>query len=164
MIVHLRQYQSSDAPILAELFRDAVNGIGPQAYSAEQIAAWAAYGEDVNEFRKRVSLGVTVVAEADARLVAFGQLHPINHIELIYCATAYARRGIASSICAELEHRAAAAGATRICTEASRIARPFFEKRGYALVGTERVSRGGIEFERFTMEKRPLIKEEMPSR
>lgn len=150
----LRAYTPSDAEALAEIYRDAVRGIGPQAYTEEQVTMWALYPDDLEEFRVRMSRGLTLVAEERGKAVAFGQLEPNDHLAFIYCSTAYSRRGIASVIYSALEAHAFERGVTLIHTEASRISRPFFEKRGFATVEVERVLRFGVEFERFRMQKR----------
>ncbi len=150
----LRAFNPCDAEALAGIYRDSVRGLGPQAYTKEQVAAWAVYPDEIEEFRGRLSRGRTLVAEEEDRAIAFGQLEPDDHLAFLYCSTAYARRGVASALHAALEAHAFAQGAAEIHTEASRISRPFFEKHGYALIEVERVVRFGVEFERFRMQKK----------
>jgi Sortase and related acyltransferases len=147
----IREFLASDAEGLAAVYRDAVRGIGPQAYTAEQVAAWALYPDDMDEFRVRMSRGLTLVAEVEGRVVAFGQLEPEDHLAFLYCSTDYARRGIGAEIYARLGARER--GVAAIHTEASRISRPFFAKHGYELIEVEHVVRFGVEFERFRMRK-----------
>lgn len=149
----IREFLSSDVEGLAVVYRDAVRGIGPQAYSAEQVAAWAVYPDDMEEFRARMSRGLTLVAEVEGRVVAFGQLEPEDHLAFLYCSTDYARRGIGTEIYARLEARAVERGVAAIHTEASRISRSFFAKHGYELIEVEHVVRFGVEFERVRMRK-----------
>jgi putative acetyltransferase len=150
----LRSFVASDAEALAEVYRDAVRGIGPQAYTAEQVAAWASYPDDLAEFRDRMSCGLTLVAEEASRVIAFGQLEPTDHLAFLYCSAARARRGVGSAIYSALEAHAFSRGVSEIRTEASTISRPFFEKQGYAVIAIEHVSRFGLEFERFRMRKK----------
>lgn len=149
----IRSYHPDDTDALAEVYRDSVRGIGPQAYGPEQIAMWSAWPDNLQEFEACLALGLTLVAEVDGRVVALGQLHPVNHIVLLYCSTAHARRGIASAIYARLEEHAYAAGVTEITTNASRLSRPLFEKQGFTVVKVESAHRSGVEFERFKMVK-----------
>ncbi len=76
----LRSFVPSDTEALAKVYRDAVRGIGPQAYSAEQVAAWASYPDNLAEFRDRMSHGLTLVTEEASRVIAFGQLEPDDHL------------------------------------------------------------------------------------
>ncbi len=148
----LRLFKPKDAESLADVYRDAVRTIGSQAYTEQQVSVWALYPDDI-EFRARLSLGVTVVAEEEGRVVAFGQLEPDDHLAFIYCLGSHCRRGIASAIYRELEAHAFQKGVVRIHTEASRISRPFFSNHGYEIIEVETASRFGVEFERFRMAK-----------
>ncbi|HEY9805916.1 MAG TPA: GNAT family N-acetyltransferase [Candidatus Obscuribacterales bacterium] len=150
----IRPYQIIDAEAIAAIYRDAVINTGATAYDAEQIEAWAAYPEDIEEFRRSLQQGLTLVALVDEQLVAFGQLHPLDHIAFLYTASQAARQGYATKIYQKLETEAIQQGATQLQTAASRISKFFFFKMGYHLIETEIVTRQGIELERFQMAKR----------
>ncbi|MCA9786701.1 MAG: GNAT family N-acetyltransferase, partial [Candidatus Cloacimonetes bacterium] len=64
-----------------------------------------------------------------------------------------ARRGVASRLLAHMEQAARRVGWTHIVTDASLVARPFFEARGFRQVRAERVKRRGQWLDRFRMEK-----------
>jgi putative acetyltransferase len=149
----LRSFNPEDAERLAEVYRDAVRKIGPQAYTEQQVNAWALYPDDIDEFRARLSRGLTLVAEEEGRVVAFGQLEPDDRLAFIYCSGSHCRRGIGSAIYRELEAHAFQKDVVRIHTEASRISRPFFSKHGYEDIEVETAVRFGVEFERFRMAK-----------
>jgi putative acetyltransferase len=53
----------------------------------------------------------------------------------------------------ELEARARDAGIARLTTNASRVAKPFFLRRGFALLAAQTVERRGVAIENFAMEK-----------
>jgi putative acetyltransferase len=150
----IRPYQTTDAEAIAAIYRDAVIHTGATAYDAEQIKAWAAYPEDIEAFRRSLQQGLTLVALVDEQLVAFGQLHPLDHIAFLYTASQVARQGYATKIYQQLETEAMQQGATQLQTAASRISKFFFLKMGYHLIRTEIVTRQGIELERFQMAKR----------
>lgn len=63
----LRSFSPRDAELLAKVYRDAVRTLGPQAYTEEQVSTWALYPEDIDEFRTRLSRGLTLVAEDQGR-------------------------------------------------------------------------------------------------
>jgi putative acetyltransferase len=150
----LRTFHPQDAEALASVYRDSVRVIGPQTYTPEEVEAWAKYPEDIEDFRSRMSHGLTLVAEERDRIIAFGQLEPDDHLAFLYCAGRHCRKGIGSEIYCALEAHAFQKGILQISTDASRISRPFFAKHGYAVVGVERVIRFGVEFERFRMMKK----------
>ena len=149
----LREYLASDAEALAAIYRDAVIGIGSSAYDVQQIAVWSSYPEDIEQFRKLLSLGLTLVAVEDSRLVAFGQLNPSDHIAFLYTASDFARHGYATEIYKRLEAYAVEQGSKHLHTEASRISKHFFVKMGFRVVETELAERQGVQLERFKMEK-----------
>ncbi|MFO7642214.1 MAG: GNAT family N-acetyltransferase, partial [Candidatus Competibacteraceae bacterium] len=97
--------------------------------------------------------GQTICVVVDGSPVAFGQIHPADHIAYLYCHSAHARRGYGAAILAALEARAVADRVSILQVEASRVARPFFERFGYVVVEEERPIRHGLEFLRFKMKK-----------
>lgn len=149
----IRPFVPRDVPILADVLRDSIRGLGAGFYTPGQIEAWARYPEDLEEFRDRLAGGITLVAEEEGNAVAFGQLDPFDHVEFLYCRTSHARRGIASRIHRDLEAVARATGTASLRTEASRVSRPFFEAAGYHVEEVEQVERCGEMLERFRMSK-----------
>lgn len=149
----LRGYTPADTVALAAVFRDAVATLGSLSYSPAHVSAWAASADDLAAFGERLNRGLTLVAEIDGKVAAFGQLHPADHVEMLYCLGALARRGMATAIHQKLEAASRAARSLRLTTDASRAARPFFVRQGYAVDTTEHVVRGGLSFERFRMSK-----------
>jgi putative acetyltransferase len=111
----------------------------PPPYSEAQVRAWATFANDAERFRHRLTEGCTLVAELDESVVAFGQLHPQNHIEMLYCRSAYGGRGIGTALLQELEQVARLGGAKSLSTDASIVAEAFFLKRGYHTSKMERV-------------------------
>ena len=149
----LRSFNPEDVEALADVYRDVVRTIGLQVYIEQQVSMWALYPDDIDEFRARLSRGLTLVAEEKGRVVAFGQLEPDEHLAFLYCSGSHCRRGIGSAIYRELEVHAFQNGVVRIHTEASRISRPFFSKHGFEGIEVEASVRFGVEFERFRMAK-----------
>ncbi|MBW4487624.1 MAG: GNAT family N-acetyltransferase [Trichocoleus desertorum ATA4-8-CV12] len=149
----IRQYQIADAEAIAAIYQNSVLGIGATAYNPEQIAAWSAYPDNLEEFRRSLQQGLTLVAVADEQLVAFGQLNPLDHIAFLYTASPAARQGYATEIYQQLETYAIQQGIEHLHTEASRISKFFFLKMGYHITETEVVTRKGVELERFKMAK-----------
>ena len=157
-MLNYRCYNSNDLDAVAEVYRDAVCGLGINAYSKEQVDMWASFTEET-QFKQQLSKGFTIVAEMKegTDIVAFAQLEPINHIALLYTKASHASKGIGAEICTILEKHALSFGVTMITTHASKIARPFFEKLGYNLVEAEMVNRNGVLFERFKMRKQLAV-------
>lgn len=152
-MVNYRIYCIEDMPQVKRVFKDAVLNIGTHAYDQEQVHAWAAFADD-SVFDDQLKEGITIVAEQQDEIVGFGQLHPLNHIALLYVDSHHANRRIGSELAKRLERHAEDSGMKALSVEASKIARPFFEKQGYAVLDKEVIDRNGVEFERFLMHKR----------
>ncbi|WP_322070372.1 GNAT family N-acetyltransferase [Paraburkholderia bannensis] len=138
-----------DAQPLAALFRSAVLTLAASHYDVAQREAWAAVADDLNDFDARLARGVTLVALAGNEYAAFGQLFPCDHVEMLYVAPAWSRRGLASALIARLEALAREAQALTLDTDASALARPVFERAGFSLVAQESVRRGSVSLPRF---------------
>lgn len=152
--VRLRPFRISDTATLVRIYRDSVRRIGPDAYSASQVEAWAIYPVDIDDFARRLSLGHTLVAESDdTGIHAFAQLDPLDFISFIYTSADVCRRGVGGMLCDALEHHAFTHGVTTIHTEASRIGRAFFLKRGYRLSHLLHLTHFGVQFEWYCMTK-----------
>ncbi len=142
-----------DAASLAALFRAAVTTLAATHYDAAQRAVWASSADDLAAFDTRLARGTTLVAVHARASVAFGQLFPLDHVEMLYVAPAWARRGLASALLRRLEAVAREQGASVLRAEASALARPVFERAGFSLVLPQVVSRGGVSLQRFQMAK-----------
>lgn len=139
---------------LARLYGASVRILGAAAYSPRQVAQWAAWPEDRAAFAEFLENGRVLVADVDGRVAAFGQLHPTDHLALLYTHPDFARRGLGAMLCRELEQLSREAGAVAITTDASALSRPLFEKRGFQVVHEELVQRGNVTFRRWRMCKR----------
>lgn len=152
----LRAYRESDAAPMAQLYFDSVHGLGPRGYGAEQIAAWAPAPPDPAQFRARAADGrTTLVAENPAgEIVAYGDLEADGHIDHLYCRPDVSGTGVASGLTDELLALAETAGMTRLYVEASELARPLFERRGFTVVQRREFTLRDVAIHNYAMEKR----------
>ncbi|NEO92361.1 MAG: GNAT family N-acetyltransferase [Moorea sp. SIO3G5] len=149
----IRNYQVSDANAVMDVYKNAIMGIASEAYDSKQVEIWSSYPQDIDQFTKRLSMGITLVAVDGNKVGAFGQLHPANHIDLLFTAKDYSRQGYATAIYQQLEDEALKQGVNCLYTEASKISKYFFLKQGFTIIEPETVLLRGVGFERFRMEK-----------
>lgn len=115
----------------------ATNGAGPD------LAAW----------RERLVGRTVLVAESDKELAGFIAWEPDGHIDLLFTSPRHVRRGVASALYRSAEQALRAAGGNALYTEASLVARPFFERQGFVVEEEQVVNRDGVDLLRFAMRK-----------
>jgi putative acetyltransferase len=131
-----RPFRTSDAEALAALTLAAIRVTGLRAYTPEQVAAWAAGHPGAERFIASAAKGDTILVAVDAEgaPLAYALTEPDGHCDMLYCHPDYAGRGLAAALLVETEICARAAQITCLFTEASELARPVFERAGYALL------------------------------
>ncbi len=150
----LRPYLPADAPVLAEIFRASIEELAAEDYSTAQQDAWASAADDETEFARRLASALTLVATIDGAPVAFASLKGGDEVEMLYVHPEAAGQGVATMLYDALEKLAQARGATRLVTDASDTALPFFERRGFQAQRRNTVVRAGEWLANTTMEKR----------
>lgn len=151
----IRFYEPRDAAAVCVLYRRSVEEIGPNDYSAEQVAAWAALTPTAQQIDARASDGRTtfVAVDDNDKPVGLIDLEVDGHIDLLYCAPEVSGSGVASLLYQALEAAARAREMPRLYSEASEAARRFFLKRGFVELSRRQMEIGGIAIHNFAVEK-----------
>ena len=146
----LRSYRTEDCAEMAQLFYDTVHTVNARDYSQPELDAWATGSVDLEAWNRRYQNSYTLIAEADGRIVGFGNMDESGCLDMLYVHREHQREGVASAICDALEAHCAA---EVFVTHASITAKPFFEGRGYRVVMRQRVELRGQKLTNFIMEK-----------
>jgi putative acetyltransferase len=149
----MRPMLPTDAPLLAEIFRAAIEELAADDYSETQQEAWAAAADDEEAFGVKLAHELTLVATYGGAAVGFASLADNKRIDMLYVHPAAAGQGAGAMLCDALEKLAGARGAKDITVDASDAARGFFEKRGYSAQSRNTVSLGGEWLANTTMTK-----------
>ena len=151
----IRPYEANDAASTLAVFLDAVTVTAAGDYSPAQIAAWSAPQErDLAQWNlSRSALG-TVVAVVDGEVAGFSDVDARGYIHMLFVASRVGRRGIGSSLLAELEQRSLDRATPSLSTNASITARPFFERYGFVVVAEQHPVSRGVRLTNYRMEKR----------
>jgi putative acetyltransferase len=154
--MQIRPARPDDAAALTQLYRASVTMLGVRDYSAEQVRVWATLAPSTQRFGEMMADGrlLLVAVDADARLLAFGDLETDGHIDYLYSAPFAAATGAAAALYAELECRARAAGLHRLYAEASEAARRFFLRRGFVVTARRDFEVDGVPIHNYAVEKR----------
>jgi len=152
----MRPMLPDDVPLLAEIFRAAIEELTADDYSEAQQEAWASAAGDEEEFRAKLASELTLVATFGGAAIGFASLADNTRIDMLYVHPAASGQGAAAMLCDALEKLAAARGSKELTVDASDSARGFFEKRGFSAQSRNTVSLGGEWLANTTM-KKPLV-------
>lgn len=147
--MEIRRYKESDCAALAELFYNTVHQVNARDYTQEQLDAWATGRLDMEAWDASFREHYSLVAVDGGEVVGFGDIDETGYLDRLYVHAGRQGEGIASAICVLLEQ----AVEGKITTHSSITAKPFFEKRGYAVVKRQEVERRGVLLTNFVMEK-----------
>jgi putative acetyltransferase len=86
-------------------------------------------------------------------VVAFTDLEPDGHIDRLFCAPEAAGRGVASRLYDAIETAAREQGLERLFTEASELARRFFERKGFTVLERQDMILRGVPIHNYRMAK-----------
>ncbi|MBP2487699.1 putative acetyltransferase [Rhizobium leguminosarum] len=93
------------------------------------------------------------IAEFDGQPAGFSDLTGDGCLDMMFVHPEFQGLGIASHLLSRVEGEALKLGFSRIYTEASRTARPFFERKGFRVITKQIVEKRGQGLENFLMEK-----------
>jgi putative acetyltransferase len=149
----MRPFLPADAALLREIFRDSIDDLTGDDYTAAQQDAWASSAADLATFGQRLASQLTLVATLEGSPVGFAALEGKDKIDMLYVHPAASGQGIAAMLIDALERLAGGRGAEKLTVDASDSARGFFEKRGYVAQQRNSVTVGDEWLANTTMAK-----------
>jgi putative acetyltransferase len=153
--IDIRRYRAGDEAAMAQLYFDAARTLGRRHYSQQQVEAWAPAPADPAAVRARAQDGRTTLVAVNiaGEVVAYGDLEADGHVDHLYCRPDAAGAGVASRLLDALVERAVAAEIRRLYVEASELALPLFERKGFRLIGRRDFEQGGVAIHNYAMER-----------
>ena len=151
----IRSFEDGDAELLAALGRAAIESIGPEAYSEEQVEAWLSNfaGPEVYQAQADAGTQIFIATDDDDAPVAYAMLEQTGHLDHLYCHPDHTNEGLASSLLETAALYAKYHGITHLFTEASHIAKPAFESAGYTAMKKRTFEIDGVEITNGAMVK-----------
>lgn len=151
-MLSIKAYEPYDAQATIDIFLRAIREVASKDYSPAQIAAWAKV-DDAEVWRRYRASRPTWLAIDGSVPVGFADLKSDGCLDMMFVDPDHQGKGVASLLLATVEQAAREQGFLRIFTEASLTARPFFERRGFAVVTAQLVEKRGQILANFRMEK-----------
>ena len=125
---------NTDIEEIQSLYRNTVLVINRRNYSQEEVEDWASCGDDLSKLESMIKTHYFIVAvNQQLQIVGFSSITPQGYLHSMFVHKDFQGEGVATLLLKEIERYAVTAGITRITSEVSITARPFFEKRGYAV-------------------------------
>lgn len=141
-------FQASYATPLRALLVNTVRCVCQHDYSAAQIDAWAAPDYDHDAWLKRLTQNQPMVAvltsnmaspEAVPDIVGFADVQADGYIDHFFCHADHQGSGIGRLLMLHIHELANQRGLTRLYSNVSITARPFFEHYGFSVVREQQV-------------------------
>ena len=151
--VTIRSFREDDLDSLIDLFRNTIHNVNIQDYTQDQVDAWAPEYIDKNRWMRILTDGFAIVAEVNGELAGFTNLMSNGHIHFLFISHNHQRMGIATLLLYRIEFEAIQLGSSKMSTDSSITARPFFEKMGFTVLRPQKSEFNGEVFDNFKMEK-----------
>ena len=149
----LRPYLPADAKRCAEIFRVSIEELAADDYDKDQREAWAASADDEKGFGARLGEALTLLAIVGGAVAGFASLKGTEEIDMLFVDPEFARQGVGRTLVDALMKLAQGRGAKRLTTEASDVAKPLFERLGFAAQQRNLVHKGDQWLANTTMTK-----------
>ena len=149
----LRYMRFGEGKKLAGLLHRSVHTLCREAYTPEELEAWAPSNMDMMKFNASLRKSVNWVAEEGGRIIGFICVERDGYVNRLYTHPDHVNRGIATALLDAAIAWAKKHKLKRIFLAASKVGYGFYVKKGFQVCGIERVERRGITFENKIMEK-----------
>lgn len=153
-MIKIRLFEAQDVEQIARLFHETIREVNIRDYSDNQVRAWAPDDIHFRNWLEVCSDRFTFVADDEGVIAGFGELEPNGHIDCFYCHKTYQRCGVGKQIYQAIEAQAIELSMSRLFTEASITAKPFFQRMGFSVIKAQEVTRRSETFINYAMEKR----------
>jgi putative acetyltransferase len=147
-------YTQDKAVEIADLYHKSVHSIDSSLYTSEQKEVWAPTPPNYAFWQQRLINKKPYLAIIDNQVAGFIELDADGHIDCTYTHPSYQGRGVASALYQHVLEIAKVRKLSRLYVEASLVALPFFERRGFVIIKKNEIHRQGLTLTNFDMELR----------
>ena len=147
----IQPYVDEMAVEIADLFHQSVHAIDPSIYTTVQKEAWAPTPPDYQRWTERLNQTRPLMAVVDDRVAGFMELGEDGYIDGTYTHADLQGMGVASTLFRHLLAEARNRNIECLSVDASLVAMPFFEHRGFSVIKKNERQRGGVSLVNFTM-------------
>ena len=151
----IRTAKLSDTIELRDLFQSTVLNVNKRNYSLEEVEDWASCGNNLSHIKEMIKTHYFIVAtNLQSQIVGFSSITQQGYLHSMFVHKDFQGQGIATLLLKEIERYATTNGITRITSEVSLTARPFFEKRDYIVEKEQKRKANQLSLTNFWMAKK----------
>jgi len=150
MKVIIRPASPKDNKQIGQLIYDTVRTINRKDYTQEQVEAWAPDVELFSVYEESYAF----VADFHGKIIGFGNLTSNGYLHRLYVHKDFQGQGVGSLLLRAIEEKARELGLSKMTTEASLTAKPFFLSQGWDLMEEQTKIFREVSFINFKMSKK----------
>lgn len=152
-MITIRRYRPGDEEELWRLFHNTIRQVAIADYTLEQVRRWAPDTVDPERWRQRMAGINPFIAVSGEMIVGYADVQPSGLIDHFFVHHQWQRRGVGRRLMERIHDEAAALGLTRLHSEVSITARPFYEAHGFGVDEQQTVDMDGVTAINFKMSK-----------
>ncbi len=152
--MEIRRYKENEITDLWNLYFSTIHNVNMVDYTKEQINAWAPKDLDESIWQQKIINVNPYVAIIESKIVGYGDVQNDGLIDHFFCHHKFQRKGIGSKLYSWLERNAIERNLSRVYSEVSITARPFFLSKGFKVIEEQTLSLRGQNLINYKMSKR----------
>ena len=135
-----------DDSALMQLFTQTIHNVCQNAYTSEELHAWAPLKRDFHAFSRSFSGSHCLVARENKQIIGFCDMEKDGYINRLFVHHTRQGEGIGSALLQKMLAFAQKKGLDYVYLEASRNAVSFYKKHGFIENGCIRRIKNGVPF------------------
>lgn len=153
--MQIRKATQEDINELKELYFGTITTINIKDYKEAQIKAWASTADRTEGLLRRINEQYFFVAENnEKKITGFASLDKTGYVDLLYVHKDFQRMGVATQLLKEIFDTALGLNISKLETDASITAKPFFEKYGFKTKQQQTVTINNVGLTNYKMERK----------
>ncbi|MEL6559248.1 MAG: GNAT family N-acetyltransferase [Bacteroidota bacterium] len=147
----IRRAKPDDLEAILKVFEETIRSTCQHDYTLEQINVWVSSIDDQEKWKNRIANQFFLVAELENKIAGFTSLEG-DYIDLLYVSNKFLRKGIANRLFEKLKGEALKNGKTKLASDVSITAYPFFEKMGFKMIRKNHFDLKEVNISNYRME------------
>ncbi len=131
--MEVRKLKTGEETELWALFYNTIHYVNIRDYDKSQIEAWAPGDFDKNKAIQKFRDIDPFVVIKNEMIIGYGDIQPDGLIDHFFCHHEFQRQGVGRALFAAIEEEAKKKGISKMHSNVSITARPFFEAMGFSV-------------------------------